>query len=536
MKLIITENLISKQLEIPEITGVYDLLTRKCNGIITSQAPIIISGRHLDILTPGNISLCLVRATEPDRVVEVPYLYKYTANQVIASLPFLMPGKYSPVVRVTREGQEEVMYIFPVTWLVRTEGLERICYCYNVFESKEEHEKAMGSGDISPEYGNDRADKDTKEQAGNNPVNKFESFMKEYGVHAWVLVLSVFLMLAGFVAVMLLLFSACGQPRTNIPPGETVVAAVAGHEAAVAAAAEHGAAGRDSIHALHYTHPAIPLMMTDSGQRAAYYVQHYWDGYSLADTAFISSDDTELLYADFIDALQHASPEARSSALCAMMIHAEADSTAYTRFCTLSEKYLYDPNSPMRNEDYYICILEQMLASKRLSEADKLRPADRLEQALRNRPGMVAPDFGYVTPEHLKESGHISTPHRLHQFRADYILLFFYDPDCSNCLKYEQELSEMPAFFEMQKKGILRVLAVYTDDNGEEWLLKSSQMPHGWVVGWNKQGDISGKMLYEIRATPTMYLLDKQKKVVLKDASMEQIIRFLSAVYPRSGD
>lgn len=521
MKLITTATLINKQLEIPEITGVYDPLTRKRDGTITSQAPIIVSGKFLDMLNLNNIKLCLVPAIDPDMIMEVLHVYKYTANQVIVSLPFLMPGEYSPVVRVTREGQEEVMYIFPVIWMVRAEGLERICYCYNVFESKEEYEKVMGSGDISSEYSTDRADKDTKEQAENNPVSRFESFMKEYGAHAWVLVLSGFLMLAGFVVVMLLLFSACGQPRANISHGETAVTNVA---------------GRDSIHALHYTHPAIPLMMDDSGQRAAYYVQHYWDSYSLADTAFISSDDTELLYTDFIDALQHASPGARSSALRTMMIHAEADSTAYTRFCTLSEKYLYDPNSPVRNEDYYICVLEQMLASKQLSEADKLRSADRLKQALRNRPGMVAPDFTYITPEHLKESGHISTPHRLNQFRAEYTLLFFYDPDCSNCLKYEQELSEMPAFFEMQKKGILRVLAVYTDDNGEGWLFKSSQMPHGWVVGWNKQGDISGKMLYEIRATPTMYLLDKQKKVVLKDASMEQIIRFLSAVYPRADD
>ncbi|MCM0238793.1 DUF4469 domain-containing protein [Bacteroides fragilis] len=125
MKLIITETLINKQLEIPEITGVYDPLTRKCDGTITSQAPIIVSGNHLDMLDLGNISLCLVPATDSDMIIEVLYAYKYTANRVIVSLPFLMPGEYSPAVRVTREGQEEVVYIFPVRWLVRPEGLER---------------------------------------------------------------------------------------------------------------------------------------------------------------------------------------------------------------------------------------------------------------------------------------------------------------------------------------------------------------------------------------------------------------------------
>lgn len=122
MKLIATETLINKQLEMPEITGIYDPLTHKRDGTITSQAPIIVSGKHLDMLDLGNIRLCLVPATDPDMIIEVLRVYKYTANRVIVSLPFLMPGEYSPVVSVTKEGQEEVIYIFPVKWLVRSEG------------------------------------------------------------------------------------------------------------------------------------------------------------------------------------------------------------------------------------------------------------------------------------------------------------------------------------------------------------------------------------------------------------------------------
>ena len=284
-------------------------------------------------------------------------------------------------------------------------------------------------------------------------------------------------------------------------------------------------ATKDTMHIARYIRPEIPQMMTDPQQRAFYYVNHYWDGYSLADTAFIRSDDTEQLFSDFIGALQYVDPEESSTALKRMMSRMEEDSTAYSRFCTLSEKYLYDANSPMRNEDYFIPVLEQMIGSKRLTEYDKIRPIDQLEQAHKNRPGMTATDFTYVTPKGKSE--------RMSAIKADYTMLFFYDPDCTSCQEFERVFSEMPAFLDMQEKGILRVLAVYPDDNEEEWLLKSSQMPHGWIVGWNKQGDIRSKTLYEIRATPTLFLLDKQKKVILKDATLEQIIRHLSAVYPQ---
>lgn len=282
-----------------------------------------------------------------------------------------------------------------------------------------------------------------------------------------------------------------------------------------------GQTAKDTVLEAGYIRPEIPQMMSDPQQRALYYVNHYWDGYSLADTAFIRSDDTEQLFADFIGALQYVALEESSAALKRMMCRMEADSTAYARFCTLSEKYLYEPNSPMRNEDYYIPVLEQMIASQRLSEVDKIRPTDRLKQANKNRPGMTATDFSYVTPN--DKAG------RMSRIKAGYTLLFFYDPDCTNCRKHEEILSEMPAFIEMQEKGIVRVLAVYPDEEENEWLLNSSKMPPGWIVGWNKQGDIRSKTLYEIRATPTMYLLDKQKKVILKDASMEQLIRYLAA-------
>lgn len=283
-------------------------------------------------------------------------------------------------------------------------------------------------------------------------------------------------------------------------------------------------ATKGALHTARYTRPEIPQMMTDPQQRASYYVKHYWDGYSLADTAFIRSDDTEQLFSDFIGALQYVAPEESGTALKRMMSRMEEDSTAYSRFCSLSEKYLYDPNSPMRSEEYFIPILEQMIDSERLTEYEKLRPADQLEQAHKNRPGMTATDFSYLTPKGKAE--------RMSDLKADYTLLFFYDPDCSNCREYEHILSQIPAFLDMQEKGILRVLAVYPDDNEEEWLLKSSMMPRGWIVGWDKQGEIRNKTLYEIRATPTMYLLDKQKKVILKDASLERTIHYLSAVYP----
>lgn len=344
-----------------------------------------------------------------------------------------------------------------------------------------------------------------KNKVRNSLKNKLEHFVNEYGTYTTAVILSGFLTLTSISLIALLFLAACRQNPTGTSSREA------------------DSAMRETVHVARYIRPEIPQMMTDPQQRAFYYVNHYWDGYSLADTAFIRSDDTEQLFSDFIGALQYVAPQESSTALKRMMTRMEEDSTAYSRFCFLSEKYLYDANSPMRNEDYFIPVLEQMIDSKRLTEYEKIRPIDQLEQAHKNRPGMTATDFSYVTPK--GKSGRMSA------IKADYTLLFFYDPDCSSCQEFERVFSEMPFFLEIQKKGILSVLAIYPDEDENEWLLKSSQMPQGWIVGWNKQGDIRSKTLYEIRATPTLFLLDKQKKVILKDASLEKLIQYLSVVY-----
>ena len=355
---------------------------------------------------------------------------------------------------------------------------------------------------VAPTSQNEIENIGMKNRVKNSLRNRFEYFVNEYGTYTAAVILSGFLTLITFCLIALLLFAACRQNQAGTSSGEVIPAAT------------------ETVHVAHYIRPEIPQMMTDPQQRAAYYVKHYWDGYSLADTAFIHSDETEQLFSDFISALEYVNPEESSTALKRMMFRMEEDSTAYSRFCFLSEKYLYEPNSPMRNEEYFIPVLEQMNDSKRLTEYEKIRPADQLEQAHKNRPGMTATDFSYVTP-----GGKTA---KLSQLKSDYILLFFYDPDCTSCQEFERVLSEMPFFLDIQEKGILRVLAIYPDEDENEWLLKSSKMPQGWIVGWNKQGDIRSKTLYEIRATPTLFLLDKQKKVILKDATLDQIIRHLA--------
>lgn len=238
--------------------------------------------------------------------------------------------------------------------------------------------------------------------------------------------------------------------------------------------------------------PEPPAMLTTQEQKAEFVATHYWDNFNFADTTLISrADITEQAFADFVNILPHVSPQLIDKGVTVMMDKASADSAMYTHFMELAEKYLYDPNSPFRNEEIYIVALRNIVANDKLDDIYKVRPRYQLELALKNRVGDKALDFTYTTDKGGKA--------KLYGTSGDPLMLFFFRPDCETC----KEVKE------------------YVRSQGIDKRVK--------ILFVNPEIDIHIDTLYDLRASPTLYLLDKDKKVLRKDAPIEQIEQYLTA-------
>lgn len=118
MKVVTTEVLIAQQINIPAITETYDLMSKRNDGTITSQGPVIVSGRNLLIFGQEKVCLCLSAATDCNLRIEIHDVYKYSNVRIIISLPALIPGEYFLSVKTVTKGEEESLYIFPASWIV----------------------------------------------------------------------------------------------------------------------------------------------------------------------------------------------------------------------------------------------------------------------------------------------------------------------------------------------------------------------------------------------------------------------------------
>lgn len=258
--------------------------------------------------------------------------------------------------------------------------------------------------------------------------------------------------------------------------------------------------------------PDIPASLTTPQLRADYLAVHYWDAFDFAGMTLPSAAEaTEPIFVDFLTVLPIAGPDVRAQAIAMLLDKAQhGTKEMLAHFADLFEKYLWETASPLRNDELYICVLQQILASPYVSAEEKLRPRALLDIAQRNRPGTVAEDFAFTLSD-----GH---PLRLAEVKGDYILLFFNSPDCPECLSAKSLLATSPV---IRSIPTLTVVAIYP--RGEESVWRSGRYPAGWLNGRDDAQIIDKQGLYDLRELPVIYLLDSARRVLLKHATVGEV-------------
>ena len=199
---------------------------------------------------------------------------------------------------------------------------------------------------------------------------------------------------------------------------------------------------------------------------------------------------------------------------------AEADSAHWQQVMTLQEKFFLDPNSPYRSEELYLPVAEHLLGSPLASDAQRERARWLLPRLRHNRLGTVANDFPFTLRNGRETTLH-ATIDRLHPRRT---LLFFSNPGCPNCKEITEALADDPEISAQIADGSLLVVNVYPDEDLEAWYDYLPNYPDAWVCGYDPAQNLHSDTLYWVRAIPSLYLLDEEKRVVRKDAPLEVIL------------
>ena len=265
--------------------------------------------------------------------------------------------------------------------------------------------------------------------------------------------------------------------------------------------------------------PEIPAMYTSPDERKAYLLTNYWERFDFADTTLVNNRDvTEQGFVNFIALLADNHTPERMVCESMMNFCAYFLPSAHARrvMARIADDYLYNPNSPFYNEGLYAIYLEAMLAQLPPDDAQRSTCDFRLKLVRRNNPGDRATDFAYYLPDGTRRTLAAT------RVKNNRLLLMFYDPECESCHEVLQRMAADKTLAEAVAAGRISVLAVYTEGNEAAWRKALPDMPKGWTVGTDREAVKNGA-LYDLKAMPTLYLLDGAKKVVLKDTDYERI-------------
>lgn len=258
--------------------------------------------------------------------------------------------------------------------------------------------------------------------------------------------------------------------------------------------------------------PAIaPSSLSDDAKRD-YLRWHYWDRFDFADTLFIREVDTVQMVEAYVRWIALISDRPTDGVpMDSLMRRASASRPMLDYFTMLAELVIHDPNSPLRNDEFYIPVLRAVLASPYYDEYERIGPSYDLNMAMQNRIGERANDFRYTLA-----SGATGT---LYGVKAEYVLLFINNPGCPMCKQLREQIDGSPMLSVMIKRGRLKVVALYPDEDLAEWREYRGHIPPSWINGYDAGCVVREKSLYDLHAIPTLYLLDRDKRVLVKDST-----------------
>lgn len=265
----------------------------------------------------------------------------------------------------------------------------------------------------------------------------------------------------------------------------------------------------------------FPPSQASDEEKLAYMRDHYWDKFDFADTLYTTKADTIEMLRVYADYVSNFVGPFNQEPIRKLMERASASKKMFDYFGMLSEKVLHDPNSPYRSDELYIAVLEAQIASPHYDRYEKMAPEYDLQIVSQNRIGHKANDFSYTVAN--------GKSYRMYDLKSDFTIIYFNNPGCSLCRDITKAMKESEIISKMVRNGKLKVLAIYPDEQLDEWLKHRADMPNEWINGYDKGQLIDRENLYNVNAIPALYLLDKQKVVLVKDSinvgEIEEILK-----------
>jgi thiol-disulfide isomerase/thioredoxin len=269
----------------------------------------------------------------------------------------------------------------------------------------------------------------------------------------------------------------------------------------------------------------------DSAYAYHFFKSHYWDGISFYDERLIRTPIFESKLDKYFEQLVYPNADSVNKEIDWMLgyasINEDNEQFLLIKFINryLNMKYMWE-------DAVFVHLYERYFSQKSypwLTDAGKKTIQDRAYSLMANILGNPASDI-----ELPDTAGRNIT---LYNLACPYTVVVIWDPTCGHC---KEIVPRVDSLYEQKWKaeGVkVFAMAKETDGNRNDWLgfIREHELADWSNVYYSKADEkkrvdagIPGySQLYDVQSFPTLYLLDKDKRIIAKKLTIEQIDEIL---------
>ncbi|MCF0073581.1 DUF5106 domain-containing protein [Dyadobacter sp. CY261] len=265
--------------------------------------------------------------------------------------------------------------------------------------------------------------------------------------------------------------------------------------------------------------PKLANGKTDSTWVFNYYKAHYWDAFDFSDPRIVNTPFIEPKMERYFKNLVVQVPDSiiKDADLMVKKVSANKDLKSWTVFYITNQ---YENPKTVGTEAVWVYMANKYYLSGEMGVAEdvKKRVGEKVATMKDLLVNKTFPPLTLTDPTGKKVS--------VQAIDANYTVLFFFAPTCGHCKEASPLLK---AFYDKNKAEGIKVMAISTEHNIEEWktFVKTYHLEE-LLNGFDALNQIDFNRKFDVVTTPTIYILDKNKKIIARKMPVEQIEDFLN--------
>lgn len=248
-----------------------------------------------------------------------------------------------------------------------------------------------------------------------------------------------------------------------------------------------------------------------------YFRAHYFDNFDLNDLRAIRSGLMNQKIDFYLQKLTYQVPDSQSVAMDYLLYSMDKNPDAFQYYLV---EFLNESarSKRMGMDAVYVHLVDNYYKKGLATWMDEEQLEKLISQAETLRPiliGKTAPDL-----ELYKQNGESI---RISDIDAEYTVLFFWAPDCGHCKK---SIPSIIDFYNAYKDRGVKILAICTKTGADLapcWDAIEERGMDIWLNVADQYLRSRYKMIYDVKTTPQIYILDKDKKIIVKKIAGEDL-------------